>query len=189
MFANILSRFWWMILLRGLVAILFGIMVLAQPGISLVSLVIVFGAFVLVDGATNVITALGGRREHEHWWVLLFAGLAGIVLGVLTFVNPGITALALLFYIAVWALVTGFMQIVAAIRLRKEIEGELWLGLAGLASVVFGTILIARPGAGALAVLWLIGVYAVAYGVLLLLLAFRARAFVSRVRKAVAGAH
>jgi uncharacterized membrane protein HdeD (DUF308 family) len=184
MFANILSRFWWMILLRGLVAILFGILVLAQPGISLLSLVIVFGAFALVDGITNVVTAWGGRREHEHWWVLFFAGLAGIVLGVLTFVNPGITALVLLFYMAVWAIVTGVMQIVAAIRLRKEIEGELWLGLAGLASVIFGMILMARPGAGALAVLWLIGVYAIGYGVILLLLAIRARVFAGRIRNA-----
>lgn len=186
MFANILSRFWWMILLRGLVAILFGILILARPGISLLSLVIVFGAFALVDGVSNVVTAWGGRREHEHWWVLFFAGLAGIVLGVLTFVNPGVTALVLLFYIAVWAILTGVMQMVAAIRLRKEIEGELWLGLAGLASVVFGVILISRPGDGALAVLWLIGAYALAYGVLLLILAIRARLFAGRLRKAVA---
>lgn len=185
MFAQILSRYWWMILLRGIVAVLFGVMVFAQPGITLVSLVFVFACFAIFDGLTNVVTALGGRREHDHWWVLLLAGIAGMLIGILTFVSPGITALALLFYIALWAIATGLMQIVAAVRLRKEIEGEFWLGLAGAASVLFGLLLITRPAAGALAVLWLIGSYAVAYGVILLVLAFKARAFVKHARRAV----
>jgi len=188
MFANILSRYWWMILLRGIVAILFGAMVFAQPGITLVSLVFVFACFAIFDGVTNIATALGGRQEHDHWWILLLAGIAGVMIGVLTFVSPQITALALLFYIAIWAVATGLMQIVAAVRLRKEIEGELWLGLAGLASVLFGTLLVAAPGAGALAVLWLIGSYAIVYGVILLILAMRARAFVKHIRRAVGAA-
>ncbi len=185
MFASILSRYWWMILLRGIVAILFGVMVFAQPGITLVSLVFVFACFAVFDGITHVATALGGGREHEHFWLLLLTGLAGIAIGVLTFTSPGITALALLFYIAMWAIATGLMQIVAAIRLRKEIEGEFWLGLAGAASVLFGLMLVTRPAAGALAVLWLIGSYALAYGVIVLVLAFKARAFARRVRGAV----
>ncbi len=184
MFARILSRYWWMVLLRGVISVLFGIMVFAWPGISLVSLVLLFGAFALADGFGNAVTAIGGRREHENWWVLLLAGLAGIGLGVLTFFNPAVTALALLFYIAVWAIATGLLEIVAAIRLRKEIEGELWLGLGGLASVAFGMLLIARPGEGALAVLWLIAAYAVAYGVILIILAFKARGFAKRVEAA-----
>ena len=185
MLARILSRYWWMILLRGVISILFGIMVFAWPGISLVSLVLLFGAFALADGFGNVVTAFGGRREHENWWVLLFAGLAGVALGVLTFLNPAVTALALLFYIAVWAIVTGVLQIVTAIRLRKEIEGELWLALGGAASVAFGMLLIARPGSGALTVLWLIAAFAVAYGIILVILALKARGFAKRVEAAV----
>jgi uncharacterized membrane protein HdeD (DUF308 family) len=116
--------------------------------------------------------------------VLLLAGVAGIALGVLTFFNPAITALALLFYIAVWAIATGLLEIVAAIRLRKEIEGELWLGLGGLASVLFGLLLIARPGQGALAVLWLIAAFALVFGSMLVVLALKARGFAKRVEAA-----
>jgi uncharacterized membrane protein HdeD (DUF308 family) len=173
-----------MILLRGVISILFGIMVFAWPGISLVSLVLLFGAFALADGFGNVVTAIGGRNEHENWWVLLLAGVAGIALGVLTFFNPAITALALLFYIAVWAIATGLLEIVAAIRLRKEIEGELWLGLGGLASVLFGLLLLARPGQGALAVLWLIAAFALVFGSMLVVLALKARGFAKRVEAA-----
>jgi uncharacterized membrane protein HdeD (DUF308 family) len=188
MLSTILSRYWWMTLLRGVIAILFGIMLFAWPQISLVSLVLVFGAFAFADGITNIVTAIGGRKEHESWWLLLLAGLAGIGIGVLTFFNPAITALALLFYIAIWAIATGLLEIVAAIRLRKEIEGEFWLALAGLASVAFGVILVARPEAGALAVLWLIGAYAIAFGAVLLILAFKARSFVKRAKAAVSNA-
>lgn len=185
MFAKVLSRYWWMILIRGVLSVLFGIMVFAWPGISLLSLVLLFGAFVLADGFANVVTAIGGRHEQEHWWVLLLAGLAGIGLGILAIFNPQVTALALLFYIAIWAIATGLLEIVAAIRLRKEIEGELWMGLGGLASVLFGLLLAARPGAGALAVLWLIAAYAVAFGVTLIILAFEARGFVKRFEREV----
>ncbi len=187
MLSTILQRYWWMILIRGILAILFGILVFVWPGITLLSLVFVFGFYALADGIANIVTAIGGRREQEHWWLLLLLGLAGVALGVLTFLNPGITALALLFFIAIWAIVTGGLQIVAAIRLRKEIEGEFWLALAGAASVGLGVLLIARPGAGALAVLWIIGAYALAFGVILLILAFKARGFVKEVRAATAG--
>jgi uncharacterized membrane protein HdeD (DUF308 family) len=188
MLARILSRYWWMTLIRGIIAILFGVMLFAWPQISLLSLVLVFGAFAFADGVVGVVTAVGGRREHESWWVLLLAGLAGIGVGVLTFLNPGVTALVLLFYIAIWAIATGLLEIVAAVRLRKEIEGEFWLGLAGLATIVFGILLVARPQVGALAVLWLIGGYAVAFGVMLLLLAFEARGFLNRLKAAASTA-
>ncbi|HSL70204.1 MAG TPA: DUF308 domain-containing protein, partial [Longimicrobiales bacterium] len=120
MFANILSQYWWLILLRGAIWILFGIALFAQPGITLVALTLLFGAFVLVDGIGNIVSAIGGRKQHEHWWVLLLVGLCGVGVGVLTFYSPGLTALALLFYIAIWAIATGLLAIVAAIRLRKE---------------------------------------------------------------------
>lgn len=181
--AAILFRNWWLLLLRGLVAIAFGVMIWLQPGISLAALVLLFGAYAMADGVLGVGTAIAGRKEHESWWVLLLQGLLGIGVGVLTFFAPGITALALLFYIAIWAIATGVLEIVAAIRLRKEIEGEWWLILGGLASVVFGVLLVAQPGAGALAVLWLIAAYAIVFGVLLLMLAFKARSFLNEAKR------
>lgn len=171
--AAVLSRNWWVLLIRGLVAIAFALFVWFRPGISLASLVLVFGAFVLVDGVLGVGTAFAGRREHEDWWMLLLWGLVGIGVGTLTVVAPGVTALALLFYIAIWAIGTGIMQIAAAIRLRKEIENEWLLILAGLASVLFGVVLISRPAAGALALLWMVGVYAFLFGILMVMLGLR----------------
>ena len=185
MLANILSRYWWMTLLRGVLWVLFGICVLAQPGISLVTLTLLFGAFALADGIVKVGSAIGGRNEHEHWGVLLLAGLCGIGVGILTFMSPGITALVLLFYIAVWAIAIGLMELVVAIRLRKEIEGEFWLGLAGVASIIFGVLLMARPGAGALSVLAMIGGFAIVIGLIEIVFAIRARGFVNRARAAV----
>jgi uncharacterized membrane protein HdeD (DUF308 family) len=184
MFSNILSRYWWMTLLRGVISILFGIIIFAQPGISLLTLTMIFGAFALIDGIGNTVSAIGGRNENENWWILLLAGLASIGIGVLTFFNPGITALALLFYVAVWAIATGLLEIVAAIRLRKEIEGEFWMILGGLLSVAFGVMLMARPALGALSVLWLIAAYAIAFGIILIALAFRTRGLVRTVKAA-----
>jgi len=185
MLADILSRYWWMTLLRGLFWILFGIVILARPGISLLTLTVALGAVMFVDGIINVANAFSGRKEHDDWWVLLLVGLAGIGVGILTFNNPQATALAVVFYVAIWAVATGLLEIVAAIRLRKQIQGEVWLALAGIASVVFGVLLVARPGAGALTLLWLIAVYAIAFGVMLLLLAFKVRKGVKRIAGAL----
>jgi len=173
----ILSRNWWLLLLRGIAAIAFGILTWWMPGISLAVLVLFFGAYALVDGIFAVWMAFASRGRNEQWWLMLLWGFLGIGVGILTFVEPGLTALALLFYIAIWAIATGVLEIVAAIRLRKEIEGEWLLILAGLASVVFGVVLIARPGVGALAVLWIIAAYAIVFGVLMVMLAFKARGF------------
>jgi len=182
--ADILTRNWWVLLLRGLAAIAFGVMTWLMPSASLAVLVLLFAAFALVDGIFGVWLAIAGRKEHEDWWTMLLWGLVGIGAGVLTLLAPSITALALLFYIAIWAIATGVLQIAMAIRLRKEISGEWLLALAGLASVVFGVLLILQPGVGALAVLWLIASYAVIFGVLLVLLAFRARGFGRRLTNA-----
>lgn len=184
--ASIFSRNWWLLLLRGVIAILFGLLVWFQPGVSLVALVLLFGAYTLADGILGIWTAIAGRAEHEHWWVLLLWGLIGVGVGILTFLVPGVTALALLFYIAIWAIATGVLEVVAAVRLRKEMTGEWRLILGGLASVVFGVLLMAQPAVGALALLWLIGAYGVVFGILLVLLAFKARAFGKRA--ALAGA-
>ncbi|HTO62374.1 MAG TPA: HdeD family acid-resistance protein [Bradyrhizobium sp.] len=175
--ASIFSRNWWVLLLRGLVTIAFGVLILFQPGVSLVTLVLLFGAFSMADGVLGVWGAIAGRKKNEDWWALLLWGLVGIGVGILTFAAPGVTTIALLFYIAIWAIATGVLQIVAAIRLRKEIQGEWLLILAGLASVVFGVLLMAQPGSGALALLWLIAGYAVAFGVILVILALKAHRF------------
>jgi uncharacterized membrane protein HdeD (DUF308 family) len=185
-FGEVLSRFWWLLLIRGVISVIFGVIVFTSPGITLASLLFLFGAYVLVDGVGNVVTAIGGRDAQEDWWVLLLAGLAGIGVGLLTLSRPGVTALVLLFYIAIWAIASGVLHIVAAIRLRKVVEGELWMVLGGLASVLFGIILVANPGEGALTLLWLIGAYAVAFGAITILLALRARRFAGRVAGAPA---
>jgi uncharacterized membrane protein HdeD (DUF308 family) len=181
MVAESLSRYWWMTLLRGALWVLFGVLLFTRPLLSLVTLTLLFGAFVLADGITHLVHAFSSRREDDRWWVTLLTGLCGIAVGVLTFLNPGVTALALLFYIAIWAIATGLFEIIAAVRLRQEIEGEFWLILGGLLSVAFGVLLLARPGAGALSVVWLIGAYAFAFGIVLIVLAFQARGFVHRV--------
>ena len=173
--AAALGRNWWLLLVRGLVAIVFALLTWAQPGVSLAALVLVFGIYVLADGLLGVWSAIAKRRDNRHWWLLLLWGLVGIVVGVMTFTMPGITGLVLLMYIAAWAVITGVLQIVAAIRLRKEIKGEWLLILSGLVSVAFGVLLFLQPGAGALAVAWIIAAYAFIFGVLMVLLAFKVR--------------
>jgi uncharacterized membrane protein HdeD (DUF308 family) len=181
--ANIFARNWWVLLIRGLAAILFGILTWLRPGLSLATLVLLFGAYALADGLLAMWAAIAGRHEHEHWWVLLLEGLTGIGVGLLTFMVPGLTAIAILFYIAVWAIARGVLEIAAAVRLRKEISGEFFLILGGLASVLFGFLLMARPWPGALAVLWLIAAYAVIFGVILVLLAFKVRSLGHRLEE------
>ena len=175
--AGILRRTWWLLLLRGLMAIAFGVLSWVQPGISLAALVMLFGVYALIDGVAGVWASMAGHKDDGHWWVLLLWGVVGVGVGTLTLSAPGHTALALLFYIALWAVATGVLQIVAAVRLRKEIEGEWMLGLGGLASVAFGVVLMARPMAGAVALLWIIATYAIFFGLLLVVLAFKARRF------------
>jgi uncharacterized membrane protein HdeD (DUF308 family) len=148
---------------------------LSPPHIALVVLIALFGAYALVDGVFAIVSAVRAAERHMRWWPLLVEGLAGIVVGVLTFVWPGLTALVLLYFIASWAILTGVFEILAAVRLRREITGEWLLGLTGVLSVVFGLLLIIVPGAGALTVVWLIGTYALVFGVVLVGLALRLR--------------
>lgn len=172
---GVLARNWWALALRGLFAVLFGVLAFALPGLTLAALVILFGAYSLVDGIFALITAVRAAEAHERWWLFVLEGLAGVAAGLITFMWPGITALVLLFLIAWWAIITGVFEIAAAVRLRKEISGEWALALGGVASVIFGLLLLFRPGVGVLAVIWLIGTYAVVFGLLLLMLAFRLR--------------
>jgi uncharacterized membrane protein HdeD (DUF308 family) len=168
-------RNWDTFLVRGILAILFGIVTLLMPGITLAVLVALFAGYALVDGVLLSITALKTRKVYSDWWLMLLTGLASIAAGVVTVVWPGITTATLFYLIVAWAIATGILETIYAIRFRKEIEGEGWLVLDGVLSVAFGILLLAQPTAGALAVLWMIGVYAIAYGVLLVVLAFRIR--------------
>jgi uncharacterized membrane protein HdeD (DUF308 family) len=172
---SVIARNWWLIVLRGVCAIVFGLLAWIWPGVTLATLVLLWGAYAFVDGILALAAAFSGRADAP-WWALTLEGIVGILAAVAAFLYPGITAIILLYVIAIWAIVTGVIEIVAAIQLRKEIEGELWLGLAGLGSILFGVVLIARPGLGALAVVWMIGLYAVLFGVLLVALGFRVKA-------------
>ena len=166
---------WDMFLVRGILAILFGIATLLMPGITLVVLVVLFGAYALLDGVVLSIIAIKERKAHPDWWLMLLTGLVSIAAGVVTFAWPGITTVSLFYVIVAWAIVTGIAEAIYAIRFRKVIEGEWLLVLDGILSAAFGVLLIAQPVAGALAVLWMIGVYAIAYGAMLVVLAFRLR--------------
>ncbi len=170
-----LARNWWAIGLRGLCALLFGLAIFVWPEISLFALVLMFGVYTLLDGVCTMVATVREDKREKRWWLFLLQGIAGIIVGIMAFIWPGITALVLLYIIAAWAIVTGIFEVVAAVQLRKEIEGEWLLGLSGIASVVFGTLLVAFPGAGALAVLWIIGAYSILFGILLMILAFRLR--------------
>jgi len=172
---QLLASTWDLFLVRGILAILFGIATLLMPGITLIVLVVLFGAYALVDGIILSIIAIKDHKDNPDWWLMLLGGLVSIAAGVVTFVWPGITTASLYYVIAAWAMVTGVFEVIYAIQFRKEIEGEWLLVLSGILSVGFGVVLIAQPIAGALAVLWMIGVYAIAYGVMLVVLAFRLR--------------
>jgi uncharacterized membrane protein HdeD (DUF308 family) len=175
--AHLLTRNWWLLALRGLVAVLFGILAFAWPGLTLLTLVYLFGWYALVNGVLSFILAAKAPKGHSRAGSLIFGGLLSILAGLLTFFMPGITALGLLFLIAAWAIVTGIMEIVAAIKLRRVITNEWLLVLAGLASIVFGVLLFLQPGAGALVLVWWIGSFALVFGILLMILAFRLRSW------------
>ena len=180
-----LSRNWWMFIVRGVVAILFGLLALFLPRLTLGVLVLMFGAFALVDGIFAVVAGIVSYKFHERWCAVLLGGVVGILIGLLTFFWPNITALVLLYFIAAWAVVTGVLEIVAAIQLRRLIKGEWMMILGGLLSILLGVLLFVYPGAGALGLVWLIGAYAILFGIMLIIFAFRLRDlahYVERIR-------
>jgi uncharacterized membrane protein HdeD (DUF308 family) len=172
-----LSRNWGWVVLRGVAAILFGAFALFQPGITLAALVLVFGAYAFADGVSMLVWSIAGRSGDSRWVALLVGGLFGIGIGLVTFFRPGVTAVALLVTIAVWAIAIGVATIAAAIQLRKQITGEWKLILSGLLSVALGLVLLGAPKAGALAMVLWIGAYAVVGGVLLIALGFQLRSW------------
>ena len=172
--ANLLGRNWWLILLRGIAAILFGFLAFAWPGATLITLIAFFGAYVLIDGVLALVAAFRGGTGVSRGW-LIFTGLLGIAAAIGTVIYPGVTALVLVLFIGSWSVVRGVFEIVGAIQLRKEIKGEWLLILSGIMSIVFGAIVWLMPGPGALAIVWLIGAYSIAFGAVLTALAFRVR--------------
>jgi uncharacterized membrane protein HdeD (DUF308 family) len=180
-FESYLSQYWWAILLRGAAAILFGFLALFAPGITLAALVLLFGAYAFVDGIGAIVMGIKDYGEQERWWATLIGGIVSVAAGFVTVVMPGLTAVALLILIGVWAMFRGMLDIVAAVQLRDVIEGEWMLALAGVVSVLFGLLMILFPGAGALAMLWWIGAFAIVLGVAEIALAFRIRRIARRI--------
>ncbi len=170
-----LKRHWWVPVIRGIAAIVFGIIAFVYPGLTVATLVLFFGAWVLIDGIFRVVGAIGHRASDPDWGWHIVIGIVGIIVGLLTFHMPQITALALVIYIAAWALMIGASEIALAVKLRREIKGEWFLILMGLASIVFAMLLLWNPVAGAAAVIWLIAWYAVVLGVLAIFFGFRLR--------------
>lgn len=175
-----LAQGWWLVLLRGLVSIMFGILAFAWPGKTLVVVILIFGAFMLVDGILALVSAFTGRarpgRSGPTWWLIL-VGLAGIAAGIVTFMQPGLTALVMMVFIGAWAAVHGVFEIVGAIQMRKEAGIQWMLVLSGVLSLVFGLILLTLPGPGVLGLVWAIAAYAVVFGVTLVVFSFQLRKF------------
>jgi len=161
------------LIIRGFVGVTLGFLAMLWPGITIAVLVVIFGMYAILDGITNVV--IGFSRSHGRSWAQVVQGLIGIAAGVLTFIWPGVTALALVLFIGAWAIVTGIFELIAAVRLRKTIKGEWLLALSGIMSVIFGGLVLAFPGAGAVGIAWVLGIYAAAGGLVLVTLGLRLR--------------
>lgn len=170
-----LARWWWTFILRGVLAIAFGVLAFVAPAWGLAILVALFGAWALIDGVATLWTGIRTRTTDRNWWLEILEGAVSILAGLIALILPGLAAAALELLIAAWAIVTGVFQIWTAIRLREQIQGEFWLGLAGAASILFGIVLFLFPAPGALAIVWLIGSAAIVIGVLLVMLGWRLR--------------
>jgi len=173
---NAIARNWWMWLIRGIAAIIFGILAFWWPGATIVVLGILFGAYAFVDGIFAIVATVQAAEHQQRWWPLLVEGIIGLLIAAITFYDIRITLLALYFTIAAWAFLTGIFELVAAVQLRKHIANEIWLIIGGIASIAFGALMIAFPLAGALAIIWLIAAYAVIFGFIMIAFSLRLRA-------------
>ncbi len=179
-----LARNWWLVALRGTLAVIFGAAAFVWPGLTFEVLVLLFGAYAFVDGVLVFSFGLMAAGDREQWWPLVLSGILGIGLGVLTFARPETMALALVYVAAFWAIVTGLLEMVAAVRLRDVISGEWLMGLSGVLSIIFGVLVVAQPNAGALALVYLFGFYAILAGISQISLGFRLRGLGADVRNA-----
>jgi uncharacterized membrane protein HdeD (DUF308 family) len=174
-----LARWWWTFVLRGVVAILVGVLAFVSPAFGIALLVGLFAAWAIIDGVNGLLTGTRTRGQDRSWWLEVLEGIisvaAGVVAGVVALALPAVAAEVLILLIAAWAVLTGVVEIVLGIRLRRVIEGEAWMALAGVASILFGVVIVLFPAAGALSIAWLIGSFAVAFGAFLVLLGWRLR--------------
>jgi len=175
-----LARNWWLLALRGVIAIIFGLLTFVYPASSMAVLILFFGAYALVDGIFAIIAGATAPTGSKRWGWLIAGGILGVIIGICTFILPQMTAFVLTIWIAVWAIVVGITQIISAVRLRKEIEGEFWLILGGALAVLFGIFAVLSPLGGAFAITFAIGIFALAYGIMMLTVAFRLRGWHQR---------
>jgi uncharacterized membrane protein HdeD (DUF308 family) len=167
---------WWLVLIRGILAILFGLFALFAPGTALLALVLVFGAYAIIDGITAIIAGIRHRKEESHWGWQVFQGVVSVIAGIIAFTWPGVTVLAILFVIAFWSIVSGVAQIIQSFTMRKRgLSSWGWTLAGGIVSVLFGIVLLAWPGAGLITLLWLVGIFALVFGVIFVVWAFRLR--------------
>jgi uncharacterized membrane protein HdeD (DUF308 family) len=170
-----LARNWWALLIRGIAAIIFGVLAFMWPGATILAIGILFGAYAFVDGIFAIVAAIRAAQAHQRSWPFIIEGIVGLLIAAITFYDVAITIFALFITIAAWAFITGILEIVAAIQLRKVITGEFWLIIGGIASILFAVLMIWRPLAGALAVIWIIGIYAIIFGIAMIALSLRLR--------------
>jgi uncharacterized membrane protein HdeD (DUF308 family) len=170
-----LARNWWALLLRGIAAVIFGLLAFFWPGLTGVALVMLFGAYAFVDGIFALVAAIRAAESHERWIALAIEGIVGLIIAAVTFFNPLLTAVALYWTIAIWAVITGILELIAAGQLRKLVPNEWLLILGGIASIAFGVLLVVYPLLGAVTVIYLIGAYAFVFGVSLIGLSLRLR--------------
>jgi uncharacterized membrane protein HdeD (DUF308 family) len=173
---TLLARNWWLVAIRGLAAILFGIACIAWPGLTLLVLIGFFAAYALIEGVALLAALLrGDAPARRHGWTVAIMGVLSLLAGIVALVNPGLTAITLAIFVGAWAIVIGVFQVAGAIALRREISGELWMALAGIISILFGLYVVILPGDGLLSLLWVLGAWALIFGLLTLMLAFRLR--------------
>ncbi|MGA8576234.1 MAG: HdeD family acid-resistance protein [Candidatus Cybelea sp.] len=173
---HVLTRNWWTWLIRGIAAVIFGVLAWIWPAPSWVVIGILFGAYALVDGVFAIVATIRAVETHQRWWPLLLEGIVGLLIAAITFYDVRITIFAVYYTIAAWAFLTGILEIVAAVHLRKQIPNEIWLIVAGLASIAFGVLMVWFPLAGMLALIWLIAAYAIIFGFAMIGFALRLRA-------------
>ncbi len=170
-----LTRNWWTWLIRGIAAVIFGLLAFLWPGLTWVTIAILFGAYALVDGVFAIVATFRAAETQQRWWPFLLEGIVGLLIAAITFYDVGITIVALYWTIAAWAFITGIFEIVAAVQMRKHIANEIWLIIGGIASIVFGCLMLLYPLAGAVVIVWIIAAYAIVFGFIMIAFSLRLR--------------
>lgn len=170
-----LARWWWTFILRGLLAILFGVIAFISPPATIAALVLLFGAWAMVDGIFHIAGAIRDRSRNRSFWLAVLEGVISIIAGALALAFPSLAAASLLLLISAWSIITGAVEVAAAVRLREQMTGELWLAIAGILSIVFGVLLFFFPTSGAITIVWIIGSFAIAFGISMIILGWRLR--------------